>query len=135
MIGVYGPNWPHAKSLLPLRRCLNRRCRQLQYRCSLSSYEIGEQDDGAVRELECIMMLMGLVEFDLTKPGQTIADFPSKYDAVSLDILFKGEFCPGTKANRHPGIVRARKASRGGPWELRRNQRLRYFGGTGCDRM
>jgi hypothetical protein len=107
----------------------------LQYRRSLSGNEIGEQDDGAVRELERIVMLVGLVEFYLTKTRQSIADFPSEYDAVSLNVLFKREFCPGTKANGNAGVVGAGKASCGGSWELRGNQRLRDVGGTGCDRM
>jgi len=133
-IGVYSSARTYIDGPLPLGHCFNRRCRQLQYRSSLSGNEIGEQDDGAVRELKSVVMLMGFVEFYLPKPRQPVADFRSKYDTVGLDALFEREFCPGTKANGDPGVVRS-KASRGGSWELRRNQRLRNFGGTGCYRM
>jgi hypothetical protein len=118
-----------------LRNFLDRHCRQLQYGSALPGNQVSEENDRAVRELERIVMLMGLVEFYLTKPRQAIADLPAKDDTVSLNVLFEREFGTGTKANGNAGVVRTGKASRRGPWELRRNQRLRDFGGTGCHRM
>jgi hypothetical protein len=118
-----------------LRSFLDRHCGQLQYCSALPGNQISEENDRAVGELERIVMLVGLVEFYLTKPRQAIADLPAKDDTVSLNVLFEREFGTGTKANGNAGVVRIGKASRRSPWELRRNQRLRDFGGTGCHRM
>jgi hypothetical protein len=137
-ISAYDAGTPRAGcSLLNLmlRSFLDRHCGQLQYCRPLPGNQIGEENDRAVRELERIVMLVGLVEFYLTKPRQAVANFPAKDDTVSLNVLFERELGTWTKANGDAGVARTGKASRGGSWELRGNERLRDFGGTGCHRM
>ena len=52
---------------LPL---LGRLRRQLQHHGALARNEIVQQHDRAIGEFERVVMLVGLIEVDLAKPGQ-----------------------------------------------------------------
>src|SRR6185312_13177904 len=80
-------------------------------------------------------MLGSIIKTYLAKPRQPGLDVSPKQESLRTDIGLKCEFGPGTKADRNRWGVGTGKTARGGGSELGRNQCLRDFGGTTCDRM
>jgi hypothetical protein len=85
-------------------------CRQLQYRSPLPRSEVSNENDGAVREFESVVMLVRFVGVDLAKPRCSYVDTLAKHRAASLNVMFECELGPGTMADRDFWAVRARKA-------------------------
>jgi hypothetical protein len=78
-------------------------------------------------------MLVSSVGVDLAKPGQSITNAFSKHHPIRLGVLLESDLGPGTKADCHLRIVRARKAPR--PCrKIGRNQGFRDLSGTRRDR-
>jgi hypothetical protein len=80
-------------------------------------------------------MLGSIIKTYLAKPRQPGLDVSPKQESLRTDIGLKCEFGPGTKADRNRWGVGTGKTARGGGSEFGRNQCLRDFGGTTCDRM
>ncbi len=80
-------------------------------------------------------MAARLVEGDLAKPCQPIADFLPKQETAGLNVILECELGSWTKADRNLRIARARKAPGRRRFEFGRHQRFRDLCGTSCDRM
>jgi hypothetical protein len=101
----------------------------------LSRHKVSQQHNRAIREFQRIMMLGVIIEPYLAKPREPRSDVSPKQEAYRLDVSFKGEFGPRTKADRDRWVVGTGKAARGGGSEFGRDQCLGDFGGTTCHRM
>src|SRR5437762_10911762 len=80
-------------------------------------------------------MLGGVIKSYLAKPRQPGPNISPKQKTVHSDISLKCDLRPGTKADRDRRVLGIGETARGRGSEFGRNQCLRDFGGTTCDRM
>jgi len=71
----------------------------------LSGHKVSQQHNRAIREFQRIMMLGVIIEPYLAKPREPRSDVSPKQEAYRLDVSFKGEFGPRTKADRDRWVV------------------------------
>jgi hypothetical protein len=92
-------------------------CRKLKHRCLLTLEYVRQENRGAVRKFECVMMHPRLVFVDLPKDcrPEVYRFCPPRGEAkgsrTAFHFLGKSKLCSGKNAHRRCGIVRRSKPS------------------------
>ena len=72
----------------------------------MTDHKVRHQHDRAVRELQGVVMLRGLVAVDLPKAGETLADATTKQQTFGIRVGLEHDLGTRTQANGSRRICR-----------------------------